>query len=89
MAKLKMILNVTKNAIQIHKEKQQHQPLTLCTHAYDHITQYINNLEDPMQQNTLYTQDEDASLSTTDTTLPCDYNITEGVLNSDIISENK
>ena len=71
------------------QEKQQDQPLTPCTHTYDDITQHINNLEDPIQQNTLYTQEEVASLFTTDTTLPCDYNITEGVLNSDIISENK
>ena len=32
--------------------------ITLGTHAYDHITQHINNLEDPIQQNTLYTQEE-------------------------------
>ena len=63
--------------------------ITLGTHAYDHITQHINNLEDPIQQNTLYTQEEVASLFTTDTAIPCDYNITEGVLNSDIILENK
>ena len=37
------------------QEIQQDQLLTPCTHAYDHITQHINNLEDPMQQNTLYT----------------------------------
>ena len=42
-----------------------------------------------MQQNTLYTWEEDASLFTTDTTIPCDYNITKGVPNSDTISENK
>ena len=42
-----------------------------------------------MQQNTLYTQEEDASLFTTDTAAPCDYNITNGVQNSDTISENK
>ena len=68
---------------------QQDQPLTPCTHAYDHITQHINILEDPMQQNTLYTQEEDASLFTSDTAAPCDYNITYGVPNSDTISENK
>ena len=71
------------------QQKQQDQPLTPCTHAYDHITQHINNLEDPIQQNTLYTREEDASLFTTDTAAPCDYNITEGVPNSDTISENK
>ena len=71
------------------QEKQQDQPLTPCTHAYDHITQHINNLEDPTQQHTLYTQEVDASLFTTDTTTPCDYNITKGVLNSDSILESK
>ena len=71
------------------QEAQQDQPLTPCTHAYNHITQYINNLEDPMQQNTLYNQEEDASLFTSDTAAPCDYNITKDLPNSDTISENK
>ena len=31
------------------QEKQQDQPLTPCTHAYDHITQHINNLDDQTQ----------------------------------------
>ena len=39
-----------------------------------------------MQQNTLYTQEEDASLFTSDTAASCYAN---GVLNSDSISENK
>ena len=43
------------------QETQQGQPLTPCTYAYDHITQHINNLDDPTQQNTLYTMEEDAS----------------------------
>ena len=42
-----------------------------------------------MQQNTQYTMEEDASLFTSDTATPCDYNITNGVKNSDTISENK
>ena len=71
------------------QEIQQDQPLTPCTHAYDHITQHINSLEDPMQQNTLYTLEEDASLFTSDIAAPCDYNITNGVPNSATISENK
>ena len=71
------------------QENQQDQPLTPCTHAYNHITQHINNLEDPMQQNTLYTWEEDASLFTSNTATPCDYNITKGVPNSDTILENK
>ena len=28
------------------QETQQYQPLTPCTHAYDHITQHINNLDE-------------------------------------------
>ena len=53
---------------------QQDQTLTPCTHTYDHITQHVNNLEDPMQQHTVYTNEVDASLFTTDTTTPRDYN---------------
>ena len=56
--------------------KQQDQTITPCTHAYDHITQHIDNLEDPTQQHTVYTKEMDAALFTTDTTTSCDYNIT-------------
>ena len=42
-----------------------------------------------MQQNTLYTMEEDASLFTSDTATPCDYNITNGVQDSDTILENE
>ena len=71
------------------QQKQQDQQLTPCRHAYDRITQHINNLEDPTQQHTLYTQEVDASLFTTNTTTLCDYNITDDVLNSDTILESK
>ena len=74
------------------QQKQQDQLLTPCTHAYDHndhITQHINNLEDPTQQHTLHTQKVDASLFTTDTTTLCDYNIINDVLSSDTILESK
>ena len=71
------------------QQTQQEQQLTPCTHAYDHITQHINNLDDSTQQNTLYTMEEDASLFTHDTTTPCDYNITKVVQNSNTISEGK
>ena len=37
------------------QETQHEQQLTPCTHAYDHITQHINNLDNHTQQNTLYT----------------------------------
>ena len=68
---------------------QQDQTLTPCTHAYDHITQHINNLEDPTQQHTVYTNEVDASLFTMDTTMPCDYNIITDTQNSDKLQENK
>ena len=42
-----------------------------------------------MQQNTLHTWEEDASLFTNDTATPCDYNITKDVPNLDTILENK
>ena len=87
-ARLKMILSVIKNVILIYKTHNK-TPLTPCTHAYNHITQHINNLDDQTQQNTLYTMEEDASLFTSNTAAPCDYNITKGVKNSDTISEDK
>ena len=71
------------------QETQQEQQLTPCTHAYDHITQHINNLDDQTQQNTLCTMEEHASSFTSDTATPCEYNITNGVQNSDIILEEK
>ena len=71
------------------QHKQQDQTITPCTHAYDHITQHINNLEDPAQQHTVYTDEVDASLFTMDTATPCDYNITTDLLNSDNTQESK
>ena len=52
------------------QQTQQEQQLTPCTHAYDHITQHINNLDDCTQQNTLHTMEEDASIFISDTTTP-------------------
>ena len=85
-----MILSVIKNVTLIHNRNNKNTTNTIpCTHAYDHITQHINNLEDPIQQHTLYTQEVDASLFTTDTATLCDYNITDNVLNSDTIPDGK
>ena len=71
------------------QQTQQEQQLKPYTHAYDHITQHINNLDDSTQQNTLYTMEENASLFTSDTTTSCDYNIAKVVQNSDTISKDK
>ena len=68
---------------------QQEQQLTPCTHAYDHITQHINNFDNRTQQNTLYTMEENTSIFTSDTTTPCDYSIPKDVQNSDSILEGK
>ena len=71
------------------KHVQQDLTLTPCTHIHDHITQHVNNLEDPMQQHTVYTNEVDASLYTMDTTTPCDYNISADMPNSNNFHENK
>ena len=42
-----------------------------------------------MQQHTVYTNEVDASLFTTDTTTPCDYNIRVDMPNSNNSHENK
>ena len=68
---------------------QQDQTLTPCTYAYDRITQHINNLEDPMQQHTVYTNEVDALLFTMDTTTPCDYNISFDMPTLNNPQENK
>ena len=78
-----------KDDFNCNQETQHQQQLTPCTHAYDHIAQHINNLDDHTQQNTLYTMEEDASLFTNDTTTSCNYNITKGVQNLDSILDRK
>ena len=69
--------------------KQQDPTITPCPHAYDHITQHTDNLEDPTQQHIVYTNEMDASLFTTDTTTSCGYNITTGMPNSNNPQETK
>ena len=46
-----------------------------CTHTYDHISQQLNSLADTAQQQTMYTNETDASLFTTDTATLCVLNI--------------
>ena len=46
-----------------------------CTHTYDYISQQLNSLIDSTQQQTLYTNEADTSLFTTDTATPCTFNI--------------
>ena len=45
------------------------------THTYDHISQQLDSLADSTQQQTLYTNEVDASLFTTDTATQCAFNI--------------
>ena len=70
------------------QHEQHDQTLTPCTHTYDHITQHVNNLDDPIQH-TVYTNEVDASLFTTDTTTRCDYNINTDMPNPNSSQENK
>ena len=44
-------------------------------HTYDHISQQLDSLADSAQQQTLYTNEADASLFTTDTATLCTFNI--------------
>ena len=47
-----------------------------CTHKCDHISQQLDSLADTNQQQTLYTNEADTSLFTTDTSTLCAFNIT-------------
>ena len=53
-----------------------------CTHTYDHISQQLDSLADSAQQHTLYTNEVDASLFTTDTATQCAFNITPSDLDT-------
>ena len=44
-----------------------------CTHTYDHISQQLDSLAGTEQQQTLYTNEADAPLFTTDTSTPCAF----------------
>ena len=72
-----------------HMNTQHDQTLTPCTHTYNHITQHVDNLDNPIQQHTVYTNEVDASLFTTDTTTPCEYNISTDMWNPNSSQENK
>ena len=76
-SQIKNDFNCNKECYTDTQHTQQEQQLTPCTLAYDHITQHINNIADSTQQNTLYAMEENASLFTSDTTNPCNFNITE------------
>ena len=69
--------NCNKDSYDSSKSTLQTQMLTSCIHAYNYITQQINNLSDITQQHTLHTKEESASLFTSDTTANCDFNIVE------------
>ena len=73
-------LNCNKECCTNTQHTQQEQQLTPCTLNYHHITQHINNLANSTQQNTLYAMEENASLFNSDTTTPCNFNITEYTL---------
>ena len=73
----------------VTQHEQHYQTLTPCTPAYNHITQQVDNLDDPIQQHTVYTNEVDASLFTTDTTTPCHYNINIDMPNLNSSHENK
>ena len=88
-SQIKDDFNCNKECYTDTQHTQQEQQLTPCTLADDHITQHINNLADSTQQNTLYAMEDNASLFTSDTTTPCNLNITEDTLDLETNSECK
>ena len=54
-----------------------------CTHTYDHISQQLDSLADAEQEQTLNTNEEDASLFRTDTSTQCAFNITPSNLGTE------
>ena len=88
-SQIKDNFNCNKECYTNTQHTQQEQQLIPCTLTYDHITQHINNLANSTQQNTLYVMEENASLFTSDTATPCNFNITEDTLDLEINSECK
>ena len=54
-----------------------------CTHTNDHISQTLDSLADSTQQQSLYTNETDESLFTTDTAAQCAFNIIPSDLDTD------
>ena len=54
-----------------------------CTHTYDHISQQLDSLTEAEQQQTLYTNEAEASLFTTDASTQCAFNITPSNLETE------
>ena len=88
-SQIKEDFNCNKECCTNTQHREQEQQLTSCTLAYDHITQHINNLADSTQQNTLYATEENALLFTSDTAIPCNFNITEDTPDLEINSKCK
>ena len=65
-----------------HSQYSRYKP-NICTHTYDHISQQLDSLADAEQQQTLYTNEADASLFTTDTSTQCAFNITPSNLETE------
>ena len=72
-----------------HDCYSQHRDLTrdsysnICTHDYHHITQSVQDLTDSTQQNTLHSMEENASSFADDTNTPCDFSITDHILDTE------
>ena len=70
-----MILHALKLAIHMIPQPV-HDTNPQCTHTHDHISQQLDSLTNAEQQQTLYTDEVDASLFMTDTSTLCAFNIT-------------
>ena len=58
-----------------------------CTHTYDHVSQQLDLLADTEQQQTLYTNEMDTSLFTTDTSTQCAFIITPSNLETESVED--
>ena len=58
-----------------------------CTLTYDHISQQLDSLAETEQQQTVYTNEADASLFTTYTATPCAFNIIPSDLETEFLND--
>ena len=63
------------NCYSQHRDPTTDNYSSTCTHDYHHITQSVQDLSDSIQQNTLHSIEENASLFADDTATHCDFNI--------------
>ena len=87
IVRLGMIFQCTKTCYTCDTTVGTVYPNPPCAHTYDHISQQLNSLADSAQQHTLYTNEADASLFTTDTATQCAFNIIPSDLDTELLND--